>query len=399
MQTTKRPPLAVFIYFLIFIGYALRMSITPYMDSLRRDFSLSYSQTGLLFSAFMIGYIAFRLPAGVWADKYGSRPILMIGSALAGVAQLAILAFPNYGPMLASRIIAGVGAGVIYTASVRVLALEYQHTKRGLSMGILQSAVGAGTLFALVFPSLQPVQLRWQTAMLIYPVLSFLGVGVSWFLPTQPTATRDDHVQNVRNKSIEVVLISAIGFFQLFSLTAGLAWLPTYFGNRFTVTPSVSSLLSSFSSIILVFFAIFTGFLIDIWPASILLMGLGCIFTALGYLGLLANIGFGLAIVSLISLGLGLALFLPTLTYAAIDTLGPKRSGLSSGITGTAAQIGATLSGVVVGWLVDRTGQLSAAWAVCIVSSILALMFLIVLQFTTRRVKKLVNNNPGVLLE
>ena len=61
----------------------------------------------------------------------------MIGSALAGVAQLALLAFPEYGPMLAFRVFAGAGAGVIYTASVRVLALEYLQARRGLSMGIL----------------------------------------------------------------------------------------------------------------------------------------------------------------------------------------------------------------------------------------------------------------------
>jgi len=46
---------AAYIYYLIFVGYALRMSVTPYMDSLRRDFSLSYSQAGLVFSAFIIG--------------------------------------------------------------------------------------------------------------------------------------------------------------------------------------------------------------------------------------------------------------------------------------------------------------------------------------------------------
>lgn len=384
MQITKKPPLAAYIYYLIFVGYALRMSVTPYMDSLRRDFSLNYSQTGLFFSAFMVGYIAFRLPAGVWADKYGSRRILMIGSALAGVAQLAILVFPKFGPILGFRIIAGAGAGVIYTASVRVLALEYQHAHRGLSMGILQSAVGAGTLFALIFPSLQPVQLRWQTAMLIYPFLSFIGVGVSWFLPDQPPATPDDHQLDNKGKRIGVTLLSLIGFFQLFSQTAGLAWLPTYFGNRFFVSASVSGLLSSFSSIVLVIFALFTGYLLDVWSASTRMMALGCIMTALGYSGLLADSSLGLAIVSLISLGLGLALFLPALTSAAIEILGPKQSGLSSGITGTAAQIGATLSGVVVGWMVDKTGKLEVAWAVCIAASILAFGLLCILQLIER---------------
>jgi len=243
-------------------------------------------------------------------------------------------------------------------------------------------------LFALIFPYLQPVQLRWQTAILIYPVLSFIGVGITRFLPNQPPATRQEHALVNREKSLGVALLSAIAFFQLFSLTAGEAWLPTFFGNRFSMSASISGLLSSLSSIVLVDVAIFTSYLLDTWPASTRMMALGCIMTALGYSGLLADASLGLAIVSPISLGLGLALFLPAITSASIDLLGPKRSGVSSGITGTAAQIGATLSGVVVGWLLDLTGRLGVAWVVCITLSTFAFGLLCALQYATRREKK-----------
>ncbi len=376
MYGLKKPPLDAPIYFLIFTGYALRMSVVPHMNGLRQQLSLTYSETGLLFSAFMIGYIALRLPGGVWADRSGSRPILLIGSSLAGLGQVAVVGLPGFGAMLAGRLVTGMGAGLVYTASVRALAIGHQDTRRGSAMGVLQSAVGAGTLFALIYPSLLPTTARWQSAMMIYPFLAAGGLVASWILPHQPPAPVGANARGTGAEWAAVALLSVVGFLELFSLTAGLAWLPTYFESRFAVDASVSGVLSSFSSIVLTVLAVFTGRLLDIWPASRRMMGLGCILTGMGYSALLLDSGIALSVASLVPLGLGLALFLPALTAAAADLLGVERSGVSSGITGTSAQIGATLSGVAVGSLVDRTGGLGPAWGVCIAMSLLALALL-----------------------
>jgi len=384
MPTLKKPPLAGSIYFLIFTGYALRMSVVPYMNGLRQQFLLTYSETGLIFSAFMVGYIALRLLGGVWADRRGSRRVLLIGSALAGLGQIIQVVLPGYGWMLAGRLVTGTGAGLVYTASVRALAIEYRNARRGLAMGILQSAVGAGTLFALIYPSLLPAEERWDTAVLVYPILALGGIVASWIVPHQiPAAPRSDE-RWMGSEWAGVALLSTVAFLQLFSLTAGLAWLPTYFEQRFAVSASVSGVLSSFSSIVLALLAVFAGRLLDVWPASRRMMALGCVLTGLGYSCLLVDSGLGVAIAALIPLGLGLALFLPALTLGAVDTLGAERSGVSSGITGTAAQVGVALSGVAVGWLVDRTGGLAAAWGACIGASLMAFVLLMFQGFVLR---------------
>src|SRR4029434_2256634 len=93
------------------LGFACILSMITYLDrvcfgtvatDIQREFGLSESQKGWLFTAFAFAYAVFEVPTGWLGDKYGARKTLirivlwwLIFTVLTGTI------YPTFGPMLA----------------------------------------------------------------------------------------------------------------------------------------------------------------------------------------------------------------------------------------------------------------------------------------------------------
>lgn len=105
---------------------------------------------GWLFVADAIAVMAVRIPAGFFADRFGSRGLLVVG-ALIELAAIAWLLFPA---TFMSLLIAGIGMGVSAALLLPPILLELtkrsDQTDRGTAMALYNTsfaaAVGIGSL-------------------------------------------------------------------------------------------------------------------------------------------------------------------------------------------------------------------------------------------------------------
>ncbi len=99
-RTRVRFFLSFWLFVLSAIAFLDRTNISVAGLQIERDFGLSNQNLGWIFSAFLIGYAVFQLPAGVLAVRYGPRRVLTIGVLIWGVATAltAVLpmAFPTH---------------------------------------------------------------------------------------------------------------------------------------------------------------------------------------------------------------------------------------------------------------------------------------------------------------
>src|SRR5262245_12464806 len=67
------------------LGFACTLSLITYLDrvcimrarpDIQRDLGFSNAQMGLVFSAFLLGYLLFEVPSGLMGDWWGSRRVL-----------------------------------------------------------------------------------------------------------------------------------------------------------------------------------------------------------------------------------------------------------------------------------------------------------------------------------
>ena len=114
-----------------------------------REFAIDNAHLGWVFSAFLIGYAAFQVPAGLLARRFGPRRVLSFGIAWCGIfAALTALIPPKiHGALLTLAIVRfGLGAGeaAIYPAAGQFVKSWFPVGERGKANGLIFAGVGIG---------------------------------------------------------------------------------------------------------------------------------------------------------------------------------------------------------------------------------------------------------------
>jgi predicted MFS family arabinose efflux permease len=123
-----------------------QFKVPPVMPVLMDQFHLDLTTAGLLMSIFAITGLVLALPAGLLLHRWGPRVIGLwaLGTMLAG-AVLGSLA-EGIALLLLSRLIEGVGMGLIAVVGPAVITMWFPPKKRGLPMGIWVTWVPLGSL-------------------------------------------------------------------------------------------------------------------------------------------------------------------------------------------------------------------------------------------------------------
>ena len=148
--------------------------VSPIVSELSGALSVTATEAGQLITAFVAPSIVLVPVAGMLADRYGRKPVLVGGLLVFGLAGGAVAVTPSYPVVMALRAVQGVGYAAIIPVSVAMLgdlyAGEREATAQGLRVAGIQS-------MNLVSPPLAGalVVLSWR-----YPfVLYLLAVGVA----------------------------------------------------------------------------------------------------------------------------------------------------------------------------------------------------------------------------
>lgn len=123
----------------IFAGVALALvqnKVAPCMVTLQNAFGIDMASAGWLSSLFSLVGIIMAIPASVILNKLGPKKsgILALACAIAG-SLIGIFA-GNVALLMASRVVEGVGVGLISVIGPSIIAMWFPEAKRGLPMSI-----------------------------------------------------------------------------------------------------------------------------------------------------------------------------------------------------------------------------------------------------------------------
>lgn len=178
-------------------SYLCRVNVSVAGVLMMKEFGLSQVVMGRVFSAFLLGYALFQVPAGMLADRYGARRVLA-GAALWWVAGTVLLAAIGWGPLglgagamltalLVVRFVIGVGEAPTFPAAAQAVARWLPPTRRGSANGLVISAIGVGSAVSPPLISVVMVRWGWRAALLVSAVPA-LAVGLAWLATREPQA-------------------------------------------------------------------------------------------------------------------------------------------------------------------------------------------------------------------
>src|SRR5882757_5459931 len=195
MSDERRTRIRFFLAFWLFVlsGVAFldRTNISIAGLEISREYGLGNQRLGWIFSAFLIGYAGFQLPAGWLAARFGPRRVLTVGVLWWGVATALTALLPSgiahaVALLIAIRFALGAGEAVIYPAANQFVARWVPVQERGFINGIIFAGVGAGS-------GLTPPLLTWLIthhgwrAAFWFSALIGLAAGAVWWFAARDT--------------------------------------------------------------------------------------------------------------------------------------------------------------------------------------------------------------------
>jgi predicted MFS family arabinose efflux permease len=203
--------------------YALLAPLLPhYVD----DLGLSTTSAGLLTASFAVGNLAFGLPGGALAARFGGRRTLLAGVGGLACASIAF-AFSHHVALLdASRFVQGGSASILWSGGLTWASDAAPGERRGATIGTLLGVGIAGAPFGPLVGGL---------AVATSPTVVFVAIGVGLLplmaaiLATPETARTSVAAAPLRHvlraphrattvRALTLALMPSIGFGILFVL-------------------------------------------------------------------------------------------------------------------------------------------------------------------------------------
>jgi MFS transporter, ACS family, glucarate transporter len=186
----RRTYVRFFLAFLLFIlsGVAFldRTNLSIAGLQISTEYGLGNQRLGWIFSAFLIGYAGFQLPAGWLATRYGPRRVLALGVLWWGVTTGLTALMPtgiSHAVMLliAIRLALGAGEAVIYPAANQFVARWVPLQERGLINGLIFAGVGAGSGLTPPLLTWLITEQGWRAAFWFSAILGIVAGAVWWY--------------------------------------------------------------------------------------------------------------------------------------------------------------------------------------------------------------------------
>jgi MFS family permease len=167
-----------------------RFGYTVVLPAMQEDLGLSNTQTGMLATANMIGYLALSAIGGALASRYGPRIIIVLGLILTGIAMFFTGLAQGFFSAAFWRAVTGIGSGASNVAVMGLIAPWFAPKRRGFASGIIVS--GSSIALILIGP-LVPRLLAlvgnsgWRVCWMIFGAVTFfLALLCALFLRNRP---------------------------------------------------------------------------------------------------------------------------------------------------------------------------------------------------------------------
>ncbi|MBI2015506.1 MAG: MFS transporter [Candidatus Rokubacteria bacterium] len=155
------------------------LGIPAIASLIRSDMGLTLTQAGSFLSAYYIGPILMSMPAGALADRWGVKPMLILGQAVIALGLVAVAGSPSYGVLILLLVFAGFGYGMLNPTSTKAVMAWFPPHQRATVVGLKQVGLPfGGVLGAAILPALA-LAVGWRSAVLVAAGLIAAGAVAS----------------------------------------------------------------------------------------------------------------------------------------------------------------------------------------------------------------------------
>jgi len=355
----------------LFMGYVmenlLRSAASALSPILMEEFRLTYSEMGLLFSAFFLLYAFMQLVSGVLSETVGPRRVILGFTLISIFGVFLIYLSRDFYSFFIAQMLLGFGFSVFYINSVRLLSSWFRDG--ATAIGILSAASGIGSFTAYVgFPLFISLLGSWRLLFL----LSLITLCLIELLYLSSLRYGPYRVEGDSEERVSTLLIEALKVRELYPLYIGYAlmsfgwvlfpWLPKYLMEHGGLTYFEADLISSLSTIAGIPGCIIIPYISNrVRSRRKPLIGASLIQLLLLIILIEMRRGAPLLLYALIVFPLGVSSSLWVLPFSMITELMGRGAGIALGLLNFLGFLCFTSASPLYGYLIDKTGGYHAS--------------------------------------
>ncbi|EMA34678.1 major facilitator superfamily protein [Halobiforma lacisalsi AJ5] len=366
--------LSTLAFFATMVG---RLAISPVVPMVTEDFGVSNSVIGIALTGMWMTYFLSQFPSGLFADRHGERPVILVAVGGTAVASVFLAVAPLFGIFLLGTLLLGAVAGLHYSVATTLLTRTYDEI--GTAIVVHNSG---GPLAGLIAPPIAAwigVRYGWRPAVAIGAAAAIpVFVLFAWRVrPTEPRRPDEPVRDRLELEPIlELLSRPEIAFPVVLAILAAFVWqatssfLPTFLVEHRGQSTEFAGVVFASYFVVQAITQVGVGAVSDRYGRD--LATAGCMVLASTGFGLLVAVPGRIALggaVLLIGTGLGWgAALLPRF----MDVLGEEERGAGFGLVRTVYGFVGALGSVCTGVLADLFG-----WGVsfAVLGGLLALVF------------------------
>lgn len=159
-------------------------ALSPALRTIGTDVGASQTELQWIVDAFAVSLAALLLPAGAWGDRIGRRRVMLIGFAVFSAGGLLSAVADDAGWLIAGRVVAGIGAALVFPGTLSTLLATLPDDRRGLGLGLwTASASLGGTIGLVVSGGLVEVAPWWSTFLFLAGFGALTGLATALVVP------------------------------------------------------------------------------------------------------------------------------------------------------------------------------------------------------------------------
>ena len=355
---------------------------TPMIVTMMEELGMTLEQVGFLVALVPLALVILCIPGGMFADRFGIRPTVVIGCLIMGVFGL-LRGFSTSFPMLAvTMFLCGVGYAIAYPNLPKVTGLWFPYKEYAIASGIMFTGmeVGIASSFILTPTVLLPLSGSWQGVFIAVGILA-LAMTLIWLLlaKERPDNLAAGHSKDsrprqsegvpfrksisavLRNKHMWIVMLTCL--FLLAPQIGLLGFLSTMLELKGT-DPTTAGLITSMISWFMIPGSFITPMISDrmkvrkpfIWATSILAA------IAIYFAGTVTGTALW---ISVIVYGFLIGSMAPIILSMPVEIMGASYSATAGGFTLVGGYFGAMIAPWLAGYLSTTTGSFLPAVIMC----------------------------------
>ncbi|MFQ6076605.1 MAG: nitrate/nitrite transporter [Candidatus Bathyarchaeia archaeon] len=349
----------------LFLG-AVNSAYPPILLLIKEELKLTYTESGMLTTAYFTGYTIGQIPWGYSADKFGGGKALAI-SVLGLAASTLLSGMAKSGmEVVAWRFLAGLLGAGIFVPGVRLISEWFIPERRGMAIGLFGTGTSLGGILGASASPLIAVSYDWRWSLWSFAFLGFVEVPMMWFWLKEASRGRGESGEPregldgiVRRWSFWV-----LGFDQFVRLGmtyALVTWLPTFLFEAHGLNLVLAGTSITIVSVVGIVSNPVGGLVSDrVGEIPVMVASFAAIIPCLYALAVTRDV----ILVWILIILLGwLTNFIRGPMFAILPKLyGIERAGRSTGYQNTFAAAGAVVLPFIVSFLRDYTASFETGW-------------------------------------